>query len=196
MPQQQLLSHFSPRKNLTAERYRLFCTKPTSAEESHDHWITRFRAKGRDCEFDKMNLDEAIKLVVTLHTSSEKLQQEIIAKDMALKGVTEHARALELTSRELAFIKQTTMKSTVDTAIHQIHSQQLRTTPFQVPPTRSPAGLSPKTQLRYADISDNRPHIKASVRPGEAPATSVIRKAILQYCASLIPTNYSTSQGR
>ena len=143
-----------------------------------------------------MNLDEAIKLVVTPHTSSEKLQHKIMAKDMALKEVTEHARALELTAQKLAFIKQTTMESTVDPAIHHIHSQQLRTTLFQVLPTRSPAGLSPKTQLRYADILDNRPHIKASVRPGDPPATSVIRKATLQYSASLIPTNNSTSQGR
>ena len=89
-----LIAHFSPRKNLTAERY----TKPTSAEESHDNWITRLRAKGRDCEFDKMNLDKAIKLVVTLRTPSEKLQREIIAKDMTLKEVIEHTRALELTA--------------------------------------------------------------------------------------------------
>ena len=35
-----------------------------------------------------MNVDEAIKLVVTLHTPSEKLQPEIIAKNMDLKMVT------------------------------------------------------------------------------------------------------------
>ena len=63
------------------------------------------RVKGRNCEFDKMNLDEAIKLVVTLHTFSKKLQQEFIAKDMALKEVIELARDLELTAREVAFTK-------------------------------------------------------------------------------------------
>ena len=72
--------------NLTKNRYRFFCTKPTSPQESHDHWITRLRTKGKDCEFENMNLDEAIKLVVTLHTPSEKLQREIIAKDILKNG--------------------------------------------------------------------------------------------------------------
>ena len=43
-----LTAHFSPKKNLTADRYRFFCTKPTSPEESHNHWITRdFTQKGK-----------------------------------------------------------------------------------------------------------------------------------------------------
>ena len=92
------------------------------------------RVKGRNCEFDKMNLDEAIKLVVNLHPSSEKLQREIIAKDMALKEVIEVDRALELTAKELAFTKQTTMESTVDSAIHRIRSQQPRTAPLPSTP--------------------------------------------------------------
>ena len=40
-----LTANFSPKKNLMADRYRFFCTKPTSPEESHDHWITRLRKK-------------------------------------------------------------------------------------------------------------------------------------------------------
>ena len=40
-----LTAHFSPKKNLTADRYRFLCTKPTSPEESHDHWITRLRTR-------------------------------------------------------------------------------------------------------------------------------------------------------
>ena len=46
-----------------------------------------------------MNLDEAIKLVVTLHTPSEKLQREIIAKDMDLGAdyMGEFSRLSELT---------------------------------------------------------------------------------------------------
>ena len=53
--------------------------------------------KGKDCEFGNMTVDEAIKLVVTLHTPSDKLQQDIIAKDMDLKTVIDSARAMELT---------------------------------------------------------------------------------------------------
>ena len=92
-----LTNHFTTKKNITAQRYRFFCTKPTSPEETHDHWVTRLRTLGKDCEFDTMNLEEAIKLVVTLHTTSEKLQRHIIAKDMNLKTLLETARALELT---------------------------------------------------------------------------------------------------
>ena len=86
-----LNTHFSPKKNLTAERYKFFCTKPTSTDEAHDHWITRLRSKGKDCEFENMNVDEAIKLVVTLHTPSEKLQRKIIARDMDLASLIECA---------------------------------------------------------------------------------------------------------
>ena len=42
-----------------------------------------------------MNLDEAVKLVITLHTPSEKLQREIIAKDIDLASLIENARAIE-----------------------------------------------------------------------------------------------------
>ena len=35
------------------------------------------RSKGKDCEFENMNLDEAIKLVITLHTPSEKLNVKL-----------------------------------------------------------------------------------------------------------------------
>ena len=118
-----LTAYFTPKKNLTAERYRFFCTKPVSPEESHDHWITRLRTKGKDCEFEKMTLDEAIKLVVTLHTPSEKLQRDIIAKDMNLKAVMNNARALELTQREVSFMKQSTLEPT-ETVIHSIAKPQ------------------------------------------------------------------------
>ena len=127
-----LNTHFSPKKNLTAERYKFFCTKPTSTDEAHDHWITRLRSKGKDCEFENMNLDEAIKLVVTLHTPSEKLQREIIARDMDLASLIECARAIELTQREVTFIKQNTMEP----SIHKIDTQQTGTAPVQLSATK------------------------------------------------------------
>ena len=100
-----LNSHFTAKKNLTAERFKFFCTKPESADESHDHYITRLRTKVADCEFDKMDKEEAIKLVVTLHTHSAKLQREIIAQNMDLKKLIETARAIEMTTREVEFMK-------------------------------------------------------------------------------------------
>ena len=72
-----LTVHFSPKKNLTSNRDRFFCVKPISPEETHDHWITRLQTKGKDCEIEK-SLDDAIKLVVTLHTTSEKLQKIVL----------------------------------------------------------------------------------------------------------------------
>ena len=107
-----LNQHFTSKKNLTAERYKFFCTKPIDHEETHDHWITRLRTKVKDCEFDKMNADEAIKLVITLHTHSEKLQTAIIQKDMDLPKLVSTARALELTKRELTFMKSNQLEST------------------------------------------------------------------------------------
>ena len=87
-----LTTHFTAKKNLTAERYKFFCTRPESPEESHDHWVTRLRVKRSDCEVDKMDLESAITLVLTLHTYSEKLQREIIAQDMDLTRALSTAR--------------------------------------------------------------------------------------------------------
>ena len=60
-----LNNYFKGKKNLTAERYRFLCTKPDNGKETHDTWITRLKKIGDDCEWDKMNLKEAIKLAVT-----------------------------------------------------------------------------------------------------------------------------------
>lgn len=101
-----LNAHFKGKKNITAERYRFLCTKPEGTEESHDSWITRLKKIGVDCEWDKFNLKEAIKLAVIMHTRSAKLQAEIIASDMNYEKMVEKARALELTRKELDNLKQ------------------------------------------------------------------------------------------
>jgi hypothetical protein len=67
-----LEGHFKVKKNTTAERFKFLNTRPESAEETHDHWVTRLRRKVKDCEFDKMDDSEAIKLVLLLHTHNEK----------------------------------------------------------------------------------------------------------------------------
>ena len=33
--------HFTSKENLTAKRYKFFCTKPLGPEKSHDRWITQ-----------------------------------------------------------------------------------------------------------------------------------------------------------
>ena len=60
---------------------------------------------GRDCEFDKMNLKEAIMLAIVMHTNSPKLQAEIIAQNMAYDRMVEKARAIELTKKEVENIQ-------------------------------------------------------------------------------------------
>ena len=79
--------------------------KPESPEETHGHWVTRLRSEVRNCEFDKMNNDEAIKLVLTLHTHSVRLQNQIISKDLTLTCALEYAQALELIDKEITFMK-------------------------------------------------------------------------------------------
>ena len=98
--------YFQGKKNLTAERYKFLCMKPESESETHDTWITRLKKVGADCEWEQMNLKEAIKLAVTLHTKSPKLQAEIIAQDLDYNKMVEKARAIELTKKELGNLKQ------------------------------------------------------------------------------------------
>lgn len=44
-----LPTHFTLKKNLTAERFEFFCTKPINSGKTHDHWITKARTKVKDC---------------------------------------------------------------------------------------------------------------------------------------------------
>jgi hypothetical protein len=73
-----------------------------------------------------MTLDEAIKLVVTLHTPSDKLQRDIIAKDMDLKTLIDSARALELTQREVTFMKQNILEP-VEPAVNTVSKRSHET---------------------------------------------------------------------
>ena len=100
-----LTTHFMSKKNLIVERFKFFCIKPIDSNENYDHWITSLRTKVKDCEFDKMRDYEAIKLVITLHTHSEKLKSSSIQKDMDLAKLVSTAQSLELATKEIDFLK-------------------------------------------------------------------------------------------
>ena len=102
----KLMQHYTPKKNISAERFKFLNMRPETAEETHDHWVNRMRRKVKDCEFDKFNDEEAMKLVIMLYTPNPTLQRQIISKDMDFKKTLEQARALELTDRELARIRE------------------------------------------------------------------------------------------
>ena len=96
-----LTQYYTPKRNLTAERYKFLCNKPESEKESHLRWITRLRGQVKDCEFDKMNDDEAIKMVMTLHTYSGSLRKQIITGDLDLQQALSKAEMLELADKEI-----------------------------------------------------------------------------------------------
>ena len=48
----KLMTHFTPKKNTSAERFKFFNMRPETVEETHDHWVTRLQQKVSDCEFD------------------------------------------------------------------------------------------------------------------------------------------------
>jgi len=110
--QAKILESFATRTK-SSRIFSFFCTKPLD-QTAHDRWITRLRTAVKDCEFDKMDDDEAIKLVVTLHTTSEKLQTAIIQKDMYLNKVIEAAKSMEMAQREVKFIKNNTLKQSTN----------------------------------------------------------------------------------
>ena len=70
----------------------------------------------KDCEFDKMGDDEAVKLVTTLRTDSEKLQSSIIQKDIYLVKLVSTVRSLELATKEVDFLKNNTLHSHTHTS--------------------------------------------------------------------------------
>ena len=96
-----LNDYFRAKKNTSAERYKFFCMKQSSTEETTDRWVTRLREKVTDCEFEKFDNNEAIKMVLMLHTTLPQLQRSILGKDLTLEQTLESARSIELTNREL-----------------------------------------------------------------------------------------------
>ena len=126
-----------------------------------------------------MNLDEGIKLVVTLHIPSENLQREIIAKDMNLALLVESARAIELTQREVSFIKQNTM----DPSTHKIETQQAGGDPVQ-PSASKYDTQRQKPTVQVCRYCGNRAHTVERVKPKEPHVIDVKRKGILQWFVS------------
>ena len=141
--------YFKGTKNLTAERYKFFCMRPTSSQETHDQWVTRLKVKGKDCEFDQMNLKEAIKLVITLHTPLPKLQTAIIRDDMTFEQMMKTAQSMELAHREVSYMKS----NTIDPATAQSAQDELdlnRIEQDRRTPWKSKASHSPRTRQHQA----------------------------------------------
>ena len=155
-----LNAHFTAEKNLTAERFKFFCMQPLDVNETHDHWITRLRTKVKDCEFDKMDDNEAIKLVITLHTHSEKLQSTIIQKDMDLSKVVSTARALELAKREVKFMRE-----------NPIHND-----------STFAGGVNAIREGRDKRYGDNRDRDNRDQKPSYAKNKNNRRKNVIEIC--------------
>ena len=110
-----LKTHFTSKQSLTAERFKFLCTKPIDSNETHDYWIIRLRTKVKDYEINKRGDDDAIKLLITLQTHSEKLQWSIIQKDMDLAKLVSTAWSLELAKKREDFLKNNTLHSNTHT---------------------------------------------------------------------------------
>ena len=74
----KLNTHFTPKKNTTAERFKFFNMRPESSEETHDRWVLRMKQKVGDCEFGKFNNDEAHQQSKTAkgHTQRHGFQED------------------------------------------------------------------------------------------------------------------------
>ena len=123
-----LTTRFMSKGNLTAERFKFFCIKPIDSNETYYHWMTRLRTRVKDCEFDKMGDDETIKLVIILHTHSEKLHSSIIQKNMDLAKLVSAAQSLELKNK-VNFLKNNTLQSDThiieeDITIRRLNTQE------------------------------------------------------------------------
>ena len=96
---ERLTEYYTPKKNLTAERYKFMCNKSKTEKETHLKWITRLRSRVKECKFDKMNEDKAIKLVMTMNTYSSSLRKQIITGDLNLQEALSKAEMLELAEK-------------------------------------------------------------------------------------------------
>ena len=169
----KISEHFRGSKNLTAERYKFFCMRPLSSQETHDQWATRLKTKGADCEFDRMNLKEAIKLVMTLHTPLPKLQTAIIRDDMTYEQLIKMAQSMELAEREVTYMKNHSMDPKIATT--SAHSS-------------SPSSFDLNQLAQYADQQGMKLTPKRTYHrtPGmKPPATKMVE--ICRYCGEPPP---------
>ena len=77
--------YFMDKKHLTARRWE-FLNKTKNNGENTKEFCTRLSQDAPDCEWDQMTNHEAIKLTVCLHTSIEKLRDEILVNDLKYDG--------------------------------------------------------------------------------------------------------------
>ena len=87
--------------------------------------MTRLKTKERECYFDKMDLKEAIKLVVTLRTPLPNLQTAIIRDGMSFDSLMKAARAMELAEREAEYMKSNNLEHTKSPTDYTLDLNQL-----------------------------------------------------------------------
>ena len=121
-----LTEYYTPKRNLTAERYKFLCNKPESDRETHLQWITRLRTIVKYSEFDKMNEDEAMKLVMTLHTNSASLRKQIITGDLSLQEALSKAEMLELAEKEITNMSKKSLTQMKEETFHEYDTNPLQ----------------------------------------------------------------------
>ena len=134
---EKLKTHYTPQKNTSAERFKFMNMRPESAEETHDRWVTRMKVKMVDCDWDKFNNEEAMKLVIMLHTHNPTLQRQMLTKNLDFKTTLEQARLHELADKELPRIKeQGSTHLSANKVTLPFRSRQRRNNPNKKPPTQ------------------------------------------------------------
>ena len=142
--------------------------KPESSAETCDHWIARLKTAGVDC----MDLKDAIKFAVTMHTNSSKLQAEImIAQDMSYEKMVEKAIAIESTKKEVEYMKQTEETFKVEaSAVNAVRREGKFQYKGDAQPGSKPVCFRdrPSYKSQVNGQSENRPFSYSTKEPGSS----------------------------
>lgn len=91
--------YFSPRKNLTFNRFNFLTARQTD-DETFDEFYTRLRKLSKDCELGELR-NSLIKDIIIIGISDKKLQERLLrGSDIDLEKVLKNGRASEASKQQ------------------------------------------------------------------------------------------------
>ena len=102
---EKLSEYYEEKRSINAIRHEFFNLKPKN-NEATKQYAERCRQIGKECEFDRLSLDDAIILNICKYTPIEKLRSEILVKELNYNQAIKYGSSLETAERESLRMRQ------------------------------------------------------------------------------------------
>ena len=102
---EKLKDYFEDKRAINAIRYDFFNTVQGKQEPTRKY-VERCKDIGKEAEFDKFNLDNAILYNLCQYTPHDRVRNEILMKELTLDEALKYSTSIEMTKREAKIMKK------------------------------------------------------------------------------------------